>query len=240
MINYSVQQQIIAHADRLAPKECCGFILEGDLVFPCENIHPEPENHFRIGINDRAAAETIAPIKALYHSHVAGFRDFSPDDIIVSRRERLPFVLYYQPKPEFFYFDPAEIPAYTGREFHFAYRNCYELVRDWYKCELEVDLKECYPVRPDIWDEPDFDPIALINPLEQGFVPFAKEAELQNHDIVQMRIGKQVQGCHLGVIVNVNRNHMLHHLSDRLSEITVYGGDWWKSTVRVWRHKSLC
>lgn len=239
MFNALIQQAIIDHADRVAPQEACGFILADNSVMPCNNVHPDPENYFKISRQKERQAKRIG-IQAIYHSHVSGQRDFSPDDIANSRVLQIPYYLYYQPKPEFFYFDPRITQPYEGREFHYAYQNCYELVRDWYRQESAIELRECYPIRPDIWDEPDFDPIALIDPEGQGFVRVPKGATLQRGDVFQIRVGRQKRACHLGVLTDPDRNHWLHHLSDRLSILDVYGADWMDATEAVWRHSTLC
>lgn len=37
--------------------EVCGLIINGTRLFPCRNIHPSPESHFRISDGDWLGAE---------------------------------------------------------------------------------------------------------------------------------------------------------------------------------------
>ena len=49
--------------------EVCALILNGERVFRCRNVHPEPWHHFRISDDDWLAAEEEGEIIAVFHSH---------------------------------------------------------------------------------------------------------------------------------------------------------------------------
>lgn len=55
------------HAEMEWPYECVGFVIEGGEYVPLENVHPDPENHFRIsqGDEDEYGPQRLAVI----HSH---------------------------------------------------------------------------------------------------------------------------------------------------------------------------
>ncbi len=69
--------QIVAHARRDAPNECCGLIGvrdgRADKVYPCRNVARVPKVSFEIGIDMQDAFEDMdergAGFGGLYHSH---------------------------------------------------------------------------------------------------------------------------------------------------------------------------
>lgn len=227
----------MAHADREAPKECCGFVMMDGKIIKASNRHEDPENYFLISPQKFFATKKKGLIKAIYHSHVNGCNDFSGGDIAASRALGIPYILYFQPKPRFFYFDPNAIQPYEGREFHYAYQNCYSLACDYYKQELKIEMKPFYPAFDGQWNDPSFDPIAEIKPEEQGFAILPPQAEIRLHDVVCIKNAGQQNAAHLGIIVDVERSHMLHH--ENISEVVVYGG-WYRDNTRcIFRHRSL-
>jgi proteasome lid subunit RPN8/RPN11 len=253
MLTPEQQEKIMAHADSVAPHECCGFVMEDGKIIKATNRHEDPENYFRISTQKFLATKKKGLIKAVYHSHVNGFNDFSGSDIAASRATGLPYILYFQPKPEFHYYDPNVILPYEGREYHFAYQNCYSLVCDYYKQELKIKLNDYYPDYDHDWGDLDDSKVEItdnerkyriltpnsIKPEWQGFDVLPPQTEIRLHDILCMKIERTGSGLHLGVVTDVERAHMLHQLTDRLSEKTVYGGYYRDVTRCIFRHKTL-
>lgn len=88
----SGRRAMIAHAQRDAPRECCGFLLGSGrtawFILPLTNVDPRP--HVRYRIDPRAHLEVrrvlrqVTPrleIVGVYHSHPRGPATPSPSDV---------------------------------------------------------------------------------------------------------------------------------------------------------------
>jgi len=63
-----VREELIAHAWREAPNECCGLVA-GGVYWPCTNIAGKPAECFAIAPRDYAAVALQHSIEAICHSH---------------------------------------------------------------------------------------------------------------------------------------------------------------------------
>ena len=85
--------EMIDHARRDAPNECCGVVgvKDGwaDKVYPCRNMAPAPKYAFEIGIDMQDAFEDMdergAEFGGLYHSHPRTAAYPSPTDQNLSK-----------------------------------------------------------------------------------------------------------------------------------------------------------
>lgn len=77
----SVRDDMLAHADRAFPEECCGLLLgeAGTITaaVPARNVHPVPATHFEIDPAALIAAHRDArgggpQVLGYYHSHPHG------------------------------------------------------------------------------------------------------------------------------------------------------------------------
>lgn len=65
-------QDILSHAAKEYPRECCGVIAQKSRVeryFPCRNLAAEPTEQFHLSPEDYAAAEDWGTITGIVHSH---------------------------------------------------------------------------------------------------------------------------------------------------------------------------
>lgn len=232
-LSLKLKRSIAAEAAKAAPHECCGFVVNGELV-PCENVHHDTLHNFAIKAEDYVRAEGIGSIEAVYHSHVDGIRGFSQHDIKSCKQINLPWIVYHLPSSDFFYGDPTGNAPYVGRQWIYGLNDCYALLRDFYKREFNIELDDFHRGDDGEWKNPGWS-MFLENYEQQGFREVGRAD--RKGDMVLMRMFAK-QPNHVGVMAG-RRNIFYHHLSDRLSEQGVYGGYWEKVTVKVLRHKDV-
>lgn len=234
MINDEVKAQIIRATYEAAPNEVCGFIVDGQLM-PCENIHDTPETHFAISAEDYAKAEAAGTIDAVYHSHGPDSpQKFSGHDAKSCRQINIPWLLFCSKTGNFIYADPTGNAPYQGRQWVYGVQDCYALVRDFYRREFGIVLDDFERGEELEWESKDWQMFGR-HYASQGFTRI--DQPMQKGDILLMQIDAPCPN-HVGVMAG---DGMLfyHHLMDRLSEQSIYGGMWSKVTSYVLRHKEL-
>jgi proteasome lid subunit RPN8/RPN11 len=227
------------------PYEACGFLIWQSsklTIFPCQNVHPDPLNHFEISVNSYAAAAKKGQIAAIYHSHTYssiqnGKLDFSQVDRAVCEASGLPWILLSLPQEEVKILYPiGYIPPYIDRPFSYGLLDCYALVRDVYKQDLNILLNDYPRGKEGEWnDNPSWN-FFVENFAKEGFVECDRRAPLQKYDILLMQIGSAKLN-HAAIVWEPERNIVLHHLAGRFSGYTVFGGSSYR-TGKLLRHKS--
>lgn len=177
------KQQIDRHVLDQYPKEACGILTE-DSYIPCENVHEEPEKHFRfskleLAIHFRSAI-------AIVHSHCRNPRKpcyFDPRTPSYSdfKHQKLTNKPWFIVDCEGYTVSAAlQFPRtpnqeYVGRPFIWFINDCYTLVQDWYKFELGIELKE-YQLERDYQEIKNMNCIFTEHIEDYGFVevPLAK------------------------------------------------------------------
>ena len=105
-----IKDKIKAHAKRVSPEECCGFLIESDQgeikVIECKNISEKKETLFKISIDEYLQALTEGDIYAVYHSHTREGNSFSEADKTISRSLELTSVLYHSSNDLFEVLEP--------------------------------------------------------------------------------------------------------------------------------------
>lgn len=233
MISFSVKQAIAGEARKASPEECCGFVVDGKIV-PCKNMAPHPSQDFIISAEDFVRASAIGEIEAVYHSHVDGVKGFSLPDVNACKQSNLPWVVFHLPSAEFFCADPSGKAPYEGRQWIYGVQDCYAILRDFYKREFSIGLDDFKRGLEDEWKSSSWN-MFLKNYEGQGF--YEVEQPERKGDFLLMQIGAPLPN-HAGVMTGED-NYFYHHLSDRLSEKSVYGGYWAKVTAKVLRHKDV-
>lgn len=248
----SIQAHVVESAKQHAlaayPRESCGLVIESRGVqeyIPCRNAADTPGQHFVLPADDYANAEDRGEVIALIHSHP----DTSPEPSMADRAaceesQLLWGVVCVHGSPE-------AAPAVVGmgwcapcgyeaplleREYLFGVLDCWTLIRDFYKREMEIELGDFPEVeRVDRFWEKGLN-YYMENYEAAGFERVNSKT-LQRGDIICMQIRSQVWN-HLGVYLGDGL--MLHHPYERLSRREVYGGYWSNVTVAVLRHRLTC
>lgn len=126
------------------------------------------------------------------------------------------------------------IDQLCGLEFDMERRNCYTLLRDFYRLNYGIVLSD-YACPTDWW-EAGLDIYRDIANSEGFQVLHDPPHMWRTGDVVLMALHSRV-GNHIGIIVPGGK--LLHHLRDCRSKVDPYGGWYRNSTVAVYRHSSI-
>lgn len=141
-----IKKEIKEHCLSDVENECCGLILSNGKVIPCENRASDSDVHFIINSWDIKKAKEEGWVSATYHSHVKVKEDeedkLSNDDKIISEYFNIEFVLYSIKNDEFCTYQPTGKPIeYVGRPYIRHVLDETHLIRDYYKRELNIEIK---------------------------------------------------------------------------------------------------
>jgi len=175
----------MVHAKEQDPKESCGLLLNirgKERYYPCRNLSMTAYQCFII----------------------------DPEDYV--KQSNLPWHIVNPKTEQWGYYEPCGYkPPLLGRPWVWGVTDCWSLVRDWYKEEKNIILKD--------WDRPTTPQEFLDNPLfescfsETGFRELKPEEKLKNGDALLMSIGCAGLN-HVAIFLDGN---VLHHLADRIS-----------------------
>lgn len=209
------------HVLRKYPAEACG-VLVGDAYIPCENVAVDPISDFAISAKEMAhIALTYGDITAILHSHPynkavapkrpaewpshmdmhSWIQGTTPWGIVATDGEGITPVLWM---------DDANPEPLEGREFIWGVNDCYSLIRDWYRIERGITLKN-YARGWGFWEQG----VSLYDQhfADAGFVEIP-DKDIQVGDVVLMRIYGPIES-HGGVVTAPDS--ILHHLMHRQS-----------------------
>ena len=111
ILSKKIKKYIKRHSLEESPNECCGLIIDNGnekFAFKCKNISSKKNIRFRIDPLDYVKGTELGNIIAYYHSHPDNRpenKQFSKSDMLVSRSQRLPLLMYYIKGDEFFIYD---------------------------------------------------------------------------------------------------------------------------------------
>ena len=228
------KDQALAHAKEQDPKESCGLLLNirgKEKYFPCRNLSLTSHQCFILDPEDYIKADSIGEIIAIIHSHPITPPEPSQADRVACEQSNLPWHIV-NPKTETWAdLKPTGFKApLLGRQWVWGVSDCWSLVRDWYKQEKNIELKD--------WDRPTTPEEFLLNPLFQsfawrtGFRELRPEEKLINGDALLMSIGSPGLN-HVAIFID---GDVLHHLTDRLSCREPYSQWLLKSTGGRYRY----
>lgn len=233
MIPLSIKQAIAGEARKASPSECCGFVVNGQIM-PCDNFSPSPTDYFTISAEDYVKASELGEIEAVYHSHIDGVRGFSRPDIAACKQGGMPWIVFHLPSGDFFYADPTGGAPYEGRQWIYGIHDCYAMVKDFYGKEFGIELSDFERGEELEWENKGWT-MFVDNYSQQGF--YEIERPERKGDVLLMQVGAPSPN-HVGVMTGQD-NCFYHHLMDRVSEKSVYGGYWAKVTAKTLRHRDV-
>lgn len=225
----TLDQQILAHAQAVAPRECCGLVVdtaEGLRYWPARNLAAGDEE-FEVDPDDWIAAARAGEIVAVVHSHPGGPAVLSPGDRLGQRNTGLPYWLAVGDQVHRF----RPVAPLLGRAFRHGEQDCYSLIRD--ACHLAgLELTD-YP-RADNWWDTEQD-LYLDNIAREGFVQVGPLAPPQPGDVLLLRLvpGKVSHGA-----IYLGDDTILHHCPNRLSRRDMLSGTYRQRTHSIWRHQA--
>ena len=198
------RQKIEDHTFKCYPEEMCGFLTQDDFI-PVENCAENKQNSFRISALDYAKHHE--KITAIVHSHTRerraadlfDLRTPSYADYINQKETNLPWLIVGC--EGFTVSDPIQFPRipnnqYIGRRFQWFICDCYNLVQDFYRFELNIILPE-QRIGTDYKELRHLNDIFLPYYEEYGFreIPFD---EITEGDLVLLNHGIHTNN-HLGI-----------------------------------------
>lgn len=221
------------HAIDEYPRESCGLVVavgRKQRYVPCRNVADDPLNDFVIADEDYVKADKLGEITAIVHSHPDGRPSPSDQDMLACEAHGLPWVIIAVHRDEYVRPDPyvagvhefapsGFVLPYTGRVYQFGTQDCYTLIQDYYRRELNIELPPI-PREDKFWERGQ--EIYLDNLTINGFVPVPAPSE--PGDLVLMTIRSEVTNH--GAIWLGEGQSILHHPYEQLSEKVVYGGYW--------------
>ena len=209
------KKEALLHAKKEDPKESVGVLLNikgKEKYFPCRNLSMNSNQCFILDPEDYVKADNLGEIIAIVHSHPITPPEPSEADRVSCEHSNLKWYIV-NPKTETWgYCEPCGFkPPLRGRQWVWGLQDCYSLVRDWYKQEKNIELRD--------WTRPTTPEEFLLNPMfEQcawrtGFRELRSDEKLINGDLLFMSIGSPGLN-HVAIFLD---GDVLHHLADRLS-----------------------
>lgn len=244
-LQQSTIDSIIKDGLQRHPQEACGYIVNTDgeeRTIALSNLAGEKYGQ-QMFIMDQSTVETIkqtSEILAIYHTHPNSSPIPSMEDRVGCKKSNLPWVILNPHSKEFNYILPSEISyniPILGRQFAWGIFDCYALLQDFYREKFKIELKDFDRGLLFEWDRSDWNRFE-DNFVEAGFFELPARSRLQMGDVFLMAIGAN-RINHCGVLAEPSRNIFYHHLVERKSEASVYGGWFAQVTQKVLRHNSI-
>lgn len=232
MIQYfpkDIEREMIKHAMEEFPNESCGLIVSKEYK-RCENIADNKRFNFRIPPKIMAYHYAKDNLEAVIHSHadetkkeidgrhyIKDFGHASKDDMERQVRSKVPYGVVHlnidgNPMKTFYFGDELPVQDLIGRPFVHGVYDCYGLLRDYYRKELDITLNQ-YPREYGWWNFPENSSMILDYCEDAGFERIEFN-ELEKGDVVNFTIlAKMVNHC----AVYIGGGLILHHLANRLS-----------------------
>lgn len=212
MFDQRVLDAIKQDAIKRYPHESCGIVVNDTYVaFP--NVAADPSNEFHI--DEKQLLPYLGQIQAIIHSHPNGPDCPSETDMRQQLAWNVPFGIVSTDGTgcltPFFWGEGAPIPPLIGRGFRHGVTDCYSLVRDYFRVELNLKLKE-HPREWEWWTKGD---VRLYEQFyeSEGFYRI-EQSEVRKHDCFLAQIRSDSPN-HAGVYLG--NSLILHHLSSRHS-----------------------
>ncbi len=220
MFDLAVLQQAWQHALDEYPKESCGLIIDnGTAYVRMRNIHESPKNNFRMHTPDFLEYLQAGRISAFMHSHTGNNPFPSRQDMVLQENMALPWgITYISPDKDidgpFFFGDQVPIAPLLERNFRCGVHDCYTLLRDIYRQELDITLP-IFPRQGEWWN-------SKQNLLEENFKKAGfkqiDRTQLRKNDVLLCRVNSPKDNPVVNHIAIVReRGQIIHHMLKRLS-----------------------
>ena len=218
------------------PKEICGFIVEDNGVFkciPCENTAKDPIENFKISPKEYLNIKNkYKKIFYIYHSHTNNNENFSEKDISCAENISLPIIMYNLNSDLFKVYEPVNVNKnYIGRYFEIGKYDCYTLIKDFLKNELNIDISAILNYTNFIQAQNVFNENLSLNFFEKkGFNLIQDKQFLQKNDIL---ILQNYSGKHFALYLGNDK--ILHQPMLSFSKIENYCNFYRKQTEYIYR-----
>tara|TARA_R100000329_G_scaffold43305_1_gene40421 strand:- start:751 stop:1452 length:702 start_codon:yes stop_codon:yes gene_type:complete len=209
------QTDALLHAKKEDPKEAVGIVLNirGKLkYYPCRNLAITDHQCFILDPEDYVKADNIGEITAIFHSHPIAPPTPSQADKISCEDSDLPWYIVNPKTQEWAYLEPTGYkPPLLGRQWVWGITDCWSLVRDWYKEEKNIELRDWNrPLTPEEFNN---NPLFEQCAWRTNFRELRSDEKLENGDVLLMSIMYPT----LNHVALFFQGDVIHHLTDRLS-----------------------
>ena len=230
------KKEALKHAKQENPKESCGLLLNikgKEKYFPCGNLSLTSHQCFILDPEDYVNADNLGDIIAIVHSHPKTPPNPSQADLVSCERSGLIWHIVNPETETWHTFKPSGYkPPFYGREWVWGITDCWSLVRDWYKEEKNIILKDYK--RPTTPDEFLKDPLFENLAWRTGFRELRRDENLETGDVLLMSIAYPT----LNHVAIFYKGEVIHHLADRLSCKEPYSEWLQKCTGKRYRYAS--
>lgn len=218
------KSEIRKEALKTPSTEACGLIIkknDGFSVFPCRNEAADKNHKFIINQKDFLKGSLLGEIRAVYHTHVNANANFSFLDKINCLHHGYDFLLYFLKNNSLFSLKTDKAWAeYLEKTFTYGQFDCYNVVRKYYKTELNVDL-------PEINDyEEKFKEWKNENLFKEFYQKYGLRDgndinQLRKHDILLFNFYKSFMPPHFAIYLG--NGYVLHHPRNGFVQIELLG-----------------
>ena len=230
------QKEALIHAKDQEPKEAVGLVLNirGKLkYYPCNNLAITSHQCFILDPEDYVKADNAGDIVGIFHSHPVNPPAPSQADKVSCEASGLPWYIVNPTSQEWSYLEPCGYkPPLLGRQWVWGVTDCWSLVRDWYKENKNINLKDWErPLTPQEFnDKPLFEQCAN----DTNFRELEANERLLDGDVLLMSIMYPT----LNHVALFFQGDVIHHLTDRLSCREPYSEWLLKCTGKRYRYVS--
>ena len=230
------KEAALSHAKVEDPKECCGLLLNikgKERYYPCRNLSMTDYQCFIIDPEDYVRADNLGEITAIFHSHPITPPTPSQADLVSCENSNLPWHIVNPKTEQWAYLEPCGYkPPLLGRQWVWGITDCWSLVRDWYKEEKNIDLRDWE--RPATLEEFNNKPLFEDCAWRTNFRELRPDEKLQDGDVLLMSILHPT----LNHVALFFEGDVIHHLTDRLSCREPYSEWLLKCTGKRYRYAS--
>lgn len=214
------KKEALAHAKKESPKESVGLLVNikgKEKYIPCRNLAITAHQCFICDPEDYIRASNLGEIVACVHSHPKTPAVASEADKVSCEDSGIVWHIVNPETEDWGYLEPTGYkPPLLGRHWVWGITDCWSLVRDWYKQEKNIELRDWQrPLTPEEFLK---DPMFERCAWRTGFRKLRPDEHLVKGDLLFMSImGNGLN--HVGIFLD---GDVLHHLTDRLSCIEPY------------------
>ncbi len=234
-----------AHVLAEFPKEACAYLVDGE-IFPVGNVSDNPTQTFNVDALDRLRAEAKGQVTGFLHSHPATpleaasrpYPTFWPSshDMRSWLADNVRWGISacdgdYVTEPV--WLDEDHVAPLEGRPFIHGIWDCYSAVRDYFRVNKGVTLKN-YPRGMEWWNAGE--DLYDTQFAGAGFVELPS-TDLKPGDVALMAIHSKGVICHAAVLHDLNT--LFHHTYSRSGtglSCYVPFGRWEKHVIKYVRY----
>lgn len=241
MLTNYLKSQIKQHSLEYSNEEVCGFILSNNQIVKARNTSFNKSKNFSIHPQDYISAENSGNIVAIYHSHPSKNDKFSEFDKLSAQNHNKPYIMYCIKTDTFHEFYPEGYTnKYIGLKFDYKLSNCFTLIKDFYKNELNIEIYENENIKElkDKWYEKNSNLFDEMWKLNTSFFDVNNKDETKKYDVLCFNYFDMTKSAHhLGIYLEDDT--FLHHPHHQYSKIDILDEQYKRKITNIIRHESF-